>query len=429
MGAINSLFHLIKLEKRLYWSVERLEELRHVKLAALLTYCYENIPYYREQFKTIAAQPGDFNDFEDLSRFPILEKETLRERSEEFLNPQTNRAKLIHYRSSGSTGIPLDLWYHPSERLRMGFTVTRELLFNGHKPWHSIVNVTEPRHSSPKNRWYHRLGLMKERFLSVYDNTELNLDRLAEIQPELLIGFPSVLLLIGEQLQNTGRLSWRPRLLFTLAEVLTQSYRENLKRCWGIEPIDMYGANEVGHIAFQCSQRNGYHINADSVHVEIIKDGKQVADGERGEVVVTNFDLRAMPIIRYRVGDVAEKIAGGCSCGCNFPIMGNVAGRSDGFIVGENGKIYSALEISLLLKAVKGIKQFRLIQKQFNQVTVEYRPAADNHNPENGISRILKDRLGESVDLKFSKVNEIPRESSGKIRTVISELKHPYGSD
>jgi len=142
--------------------VKRIEALRREKLRELLRYCYDRIPYYREQFRRIGAEPEDFRSPEDLVKFPILDKETLRDHAEELLDPNADRSGWIKYRSSGSTGIPLELWYTPQERLRMGFTVTRELIYNGLKPWYRLVNITEPRHSAPKNRWYHRLGVMNE---------------------------------------------------------------------------------------------------------------------------------------------------------------------------------------------------------------------------------------------------------------------------
>jgi len=426
VGALSSLYHLSRLRKRLYWPVERIKALRREKLRELLRYCYDRIPYYREQFRRIGAEPEDFRSPEDLVKFPILDKETLRDRAEDLLDPNADRSGWIKYRSSGSTGIPLELWYTPQERLRMGFTVTRELIYNGLKPWYRLVNITEPRHSAPKNRWYHRLGVMNEQFLSVYEKSSLNLARLREIKPDLLIGFPSVLLLIGSELSADRTIGWRPKLLFTLAEVLTPEYREALTRQWGAEPIDLYGANEVGHIAFQCSKRGGYHINLDSLHVELMAGGEPVAAGERGEVVVTNFDLRVMPILRYRVGDVARRIAGVCPCGCRFPMLDQIAGRSDGFIIGADGTLFSALEVSLLLKPIYGLAQYRLIQEERGKILVEWVATKDDRSPENEIRRRLHERLGEETAIETRRVVEIPREKSGKIRTVISKLSHPY---
>lgn len=426
MGAFYSTYQLLRLKRRLFWPPEKLEALRRRKLAALLKFCYQHIPYYQEQFRHIGAAPEDFSEPADLSGFPLLDKETLRDRSDEFLDPQVDRSAWIPYRSSGSTGIPLQLWYHPRERLRMGFTVTREFLHNGLKPWFRLVNITEPRHSSSKNRWYHRVGIMKEQFLSVYDQSELNLARSREIKPHLLIGFPSVLMLIGRKLREMSIDDWRPKLLFTLAEVLTDADRELLTSMWGVEPIDLYGANEVGHVAFQCAQRKGYHMNLDSLHVEIVTGDKSAPKGQTGEVVVTNFDLRVMPIIRYRVGDVAAFFDGECACGCRFPMLERIAGRSDGFIIASDGKLYSALEVSLLLKSVAGIERFRIIQEQPNALRLEWVASGPSSCPEAEICHRLQERLGRDMAIQIERVASIARERSGKIRTVISTLPHPF---
>ncbi|MCX6639780.1 MAG: hypothetical protein NTW14_04775 [bacterium] len=428
MGALHSLYHLNRLQRRLHWSPERLEQLRSRKMKALLHFCYWRIPYYREQFKRIGAEPRDFRTPEDLVRFPIVEKQTLRDHAEEFIDLEADRSRLLKYNSSGSTGIPLELWYHPTERQRMGFTMTREFLLHGLKPYHRLVNVTEPRHASPKDRWYHKLGLMNEKFLSIYDPPDKILAELRQINPHLLIGFPSVLLLVGKQMQEQDAKGLRPRLLFTLAEVLTSQDREILKEQWGVEPIDLYGCNETGHIAFQCTRREGYHINVDSVHVEVVNGDKPVGAGERGEVIVTNFDLRIMPIIRYRVGDIVRKLPDQCSCGCQFPLLGEIAGRSDGFLIGVDGRLFSALEVSLLLHRLPGISQYRLLQHDPGAVTVEWVPKDPNFDPESEIRRALEQSLGDKMKIEIRRIAEIPREKSGKIRTVVSSLPHPFGT-
>lgn len=429
MGALHSIYHLNRQRRRLHWFSEKLESLRRRKLADLLNYCYRHIPYYRQQFDKIGAKPHDFQSPDDLARFPILEKETIRDHANEFLDPNADRSAWIPYRSSGSTGIPLELWYHPDERLMMGFTVTRELLHNGLKPHYRMVNITEPRHSVPKNRWYHRLGFMNEQFLSVYERSDLNLERLMAIRPQAIIGFPSSLMVIGGEMNRTAAEPLRPKLLFTLAEVLTDQDREILRRQWGIEPIDLYGANEVGHIAFQCSRRNGYHVNFDSLHVEIMAGDEPAAPGERGEVVVTNYDLRVMPIIRYRVGDVAQRSERSCSCGCGFPMMEKISGRSDGFLISSDGKTYSALEISLLLKSVKGMARYRIIQESHDVITTEWVPADQEFDPSEEICLRLKERLGDAIRIEVRRVDEITPEASGKIRTVISKLPHPFPAE
>lgn len=426
MGAIHSLYYLNRLKQRLFWSKHKLDALRKLKLSILLNYSYRHIPYYREQFKKIGAEPGDFRTPEDLAGFPILDKETLRDRSEEFVDPKADRKDWIRYSSSGSTGIPVELWYYPAERQRMAFTVTRQFLYDGLKPWYRMANITEPRHFTQKDQWYHRIGLMNEKFLSIFDKTDVNLSRLRDIKPHFLVGFPSILMIIGKEMMLDGSPPLRPKLLFTLAEVLTSDYRRILAKQWGVEPIDIYGANEVGHIAFQCSQRNGYHINVDSVHIEIMKGDRPAKFGERGEIVATNFDLRVMPIIQYRVGDIAQRIEENCPCGCQFPLLGEIAGRSDGFVAGTNGKLFSALEVSLLLHPIHGIQHYRLIQEKQGHVRVEWVPKNHNASPENEIRLLLQKHLGIDTEIEIRRVAEIRRARSGKIMSVVSNLPHPF---
>jgi phenylacetate-CoA ligase len=267
---------------------------------------------------------------------------------------------------------------------------------------------------------------MDEKFLSVYSQSHLNLKILRLIRPHALIGFPSVLMVIGRNMHQDSGTLLQPKLLFTLAEVLDPEDRNILRKQWGVEPIDLYGANEVGHIAFQCALREDYHVNTDSVHLEIMSGNKSVGMGDRGEAVVTNLDLRVMPIIRYRVGDVVQRLEGHCSCGCTFPTIGSIAGRSDGFILAADGKIFSALEISLLLKPLHEINQFRIIQDERGKIVVEWVPRDSDSQPQAKIQQLFRERLGRNMEIVTRRVSHLSRERSGKIRTVISRLPNPF---
>lgn len=425
MRAIRSMYHLYRLKRRLLWPRHNLEVLRRKKLSRLLKYCYRHVPYYTELFKKMGAEPEDFVSLEHLADFPIVEKETLRDRIDEFIDSRVNRRSLISYSSSGSTGIPLTLWYDPEERRRMGYTITRTFLHHGLRPWHRMINITEPRHFSVKDQWYHRLGLMNEQFLSIFDKPEDNLKLLRKIKPDLLIGFPSILTLIGRMMSTQKSAPLRPRFLYTIAEVLTSDYREILHEQWGIDPIDLYGANESGIMAFQCTRRAGYHVNIDSVHIDIVNGDRTCDVGERGEVVVTSLDLRVMPIIRYRVGDISYRMKGNCACECNFPCLGEIVGRSDGFVIGTSGKMFSALEVSLLLHPIKGIQHYRLIQEKKGYVRIEWVAKEGAYRADNEIRSVLQRCLGEDFEIDVHRIDQIQREKSGKIRSVISNVT-PY---
>ncbi len=117
--------------------------------------------------------------------------------------------------------------------------------------------------------------------------------------------------------------------------------------------------------------------------------------------MATNFDLRVMPIVRYRVGDIAQKIGGSCTCGCRFPLLGHIAGRSDGFLAGTDGKLYSALEISLLLHPVQGIQHYRLLQEKPGNVRVEWVAKGQNSHPENEIRLLLQKHLGSNTNIEI----------------------------
>ena len=107
-------------------------------------------------------------------------------------------------------------------------------------------------------------------------------------------------------------------------------------------------------------------------------------------------------------------------------VLGKIAGRSDGFVAGADGKLYSALEISLLLHPVRGIQHYCLIQEKQGHMRVDWVAKGQESNPENEIRQLLQKHLGMETEIEIQRVGEIPREKSGKIRTVISSLPHSF---
>ena len=127
-------------------------------------------------------------------------------------------------------------------------------------------------------------------------------------------------------------------------------------------------------LAVSCPARRGYHVNVECLIVELIHDGRPARPGERGELVVTNLQARAMPFIRYSVGDVAVLAEEPCSCGRGLPLIRAVEGRLVDCLTTPDGRSISPYQVTLALEAVPGLRQYQVVQTDARRLSVRFVP-------------------------------------------------------
>jgi len=180
---------------------------------------------------------------------------------------------------------------------------------------------------------------------------------------------------------------------------------------------------EFGDVAWECEQRNGYHINTDCLVVELVKDGRPALPGEMGELICTGLHAYTMPLIRYRVGDICALATDRCSCGRGLPLMKIIEGRSDEFISIPDGKLISPLALTCVIKRVAGIGQFKVIQE--DQETLRVHIVKDETFSPDTLSQ-LREKLAEisggCLQVMIEVVGEIPRSGASKMRSIISRV-------
>lgn len=203
-------------------------------------------------------------------------------------------------------------------------------------------------------------------------------------------------------------------------ELLTPYVKRYLERIFQCKVFDSYGCSEFGPVAFAC-QHDGKHIFEDSVFVEIVDQGRYL-DHEAGEIVVTSLDNPAMPLIRYRTGDIGKLVTGPCGCKRTTKMI-EIYGR-DSQCVSFKGVLYSERDIARLMD-IPGVLVYQLTQSGGSLVfnILLGNGYADNAR-QNKIEREIKNKFGElgvgHISVNF--VNHISPENSGKFKTVISSL-------
>lgn len=419
------------LRRNLELSRDELEAIQRRKLGSLLRHAWENVPYYRDLFTAAGARPGDIRGAEDLAALPATSKGALQAQPpERILAGVIDPARTVSDVTSGSTGIPLRVRFTREDYMVRSLVFVRTFMAAGYRLTDRQAIVCDTRFSSGTIRWFQRLGFLRKRYIPVQVDLDRQIDLLREYRPDHIHGYPQSLALVAGELIRKGIDDISPRILHTGAELVTGKTRSLINSAFRVDMLDTYASIESGLIAWECGSHRGYHVNMDCTVMEILANGRPARPGERGRAVVTNLHSYAMPIIRYELGDVCLPSDGTCPCGSHFPLLGIVEGRVDDMVRTPVGRVLSPNSLTNAMEAVDGISQFRIVQKALDVLQVLI-VAGNGFSPDTPVAvhRILGELVGEGMRIDVNVVDEIPRELTGKIRAVISEIPETHSTE
>lgn len=412
-----------------WWPAEKLESLRVERLRRLLTLAGTHVPYYRDLFAKLNFIPDAVTSTADLQQLPFLTKTIIRAEGERMKSGVARG--LARFNTGGSSGEPL-IFFIGNERVSHDvaakWRATRWWGVDIGDPeivvWGSPIELT----AQDKVRQI-RDRLMRTELLSAFEMSEARLDDfIASIhrkRPAMLFGYPSSLSLIARHAENRGIAmnDLGIKVAFVTSERLYDHQREDISRVFACPVANGYGGRDAGFIAHQCPQ-GGMHLTAEDIIVEIVdKEGNPVPAGIAGEIVVTHLGTSDFPFIRYRTGDVASLSNEKCSCGRTLPLLEDIQGRTTDFVMATDGTIMHGLALVYPIRDIPGIAAFKVVQETLDHVVVQIVPE-EKCGPD--VERLIEEgivaRLGKTVNVEVFRVNEIPKEKSGKFRYIQSHI-------
>ena len=428
--SLQTAFHLNRLRRNLYRRTSDLDEMQVKKLRAIVRHAYENVSFYHRKFRDAGVKPDDVKSIEDLRKMPVTSKTEMQSISfQERVASNIDLNKCIQRRTSGSMGQPLTVIVDRDVAKFEEALWLRAMFENGLRLRDKIVEVHDPNTASAESsNWLQHFGIMRRRKISIFEDPHHQLRLIQKIGPEAIKGYPSALTLLANLCEKDGPCSVRPRMIFTGAELLDGGTRKLISSAFDAEVLDNYGCNEFTLMAWECRQHLGYHINSENVVMEFLDDGEEVSHGERGEVVCTSLINQAMPFIRYRLGDIGIPSKEPCPCGRTLPLMKVVEGRSDDFLVTLDGKMVSPLIFfPFPFKDFEWIRQFRIIQESRDKLAVHLvakEGSKDITEILAGARQELVRLFGTEMHVEFNMLASIDRDSSGKLRKIISHVSN-----
>lgn len=243
------------------------------------------------------------------------------------------------------------------------------------------------------------------------------------LKPTVVIGYTNAVYEFARCAREQGLSLHPPRGVVCSAEKLFPYQRELIEQVFGAPVFDRYGSREVMLIGAECERHEGLHASIDQLHIEIVKDGRPCAPGEVGEVLLTDLHNYGMPLIRYRVGDLAAWKGRPCSCGRGLPLLQEVQGRVLDVIRTPDGRSISGALFPHLLKDFAGVGRYQVIQEKADELRVRIRlerPLAPEESER--IQRALLQVVGPTLRLVWEIGEDVVIERRGKFRPVINQV-------
>jgi phenylacetate-CoA ligase len=195
-------------------------------------------------------------------------------------------------------------------------------------------------------------------------------------------------------------------------------------RVLGAPIASNYSSQELGYLALQCPECAQYHVQSESVFVEVLdENGAPCSAGESGRVVVTDLHNFAMPLIRYVIGDYAE-VGMPCSAGRGLPSLRRVLGRRRNMVVFPDGRRHWPMTGFARFNDVAHIRQYQFVQHTPERIEVRL-VVADRLSPDQlvQLKRIIDEAMGYSFDLEFVQSHELlPLSRGGKFEEFLCKF-------
>lgn len=424
MSDLRKIRLLLQLRRNVWRKTEDLIKIQQKKLKTIVKHAYENVEFYHRKFDLSGLKPSDIMTVEDLKKLPITTKQEIRDNYPNSIVTQgIDLKKCAVYRTSGSTGIPLTVALDERANDYRAALFGRPFFECGLGLRDKMLVVGDARHFPKSTTWYQKFGLIKRAHVPAASSVEKNILAITKYNPDAIYAYSSYILLLANAIKNLGARQINPKLIFGTAEIMTKKMRKTVQSVFNTDIYDLYGCVETERLAWECDEHAGYHMDIDSTIMEFLKDGEDASAGEPGQIVLTCLYNKTMPLIRYALGDFGTPTAEKCPCGRGLPLLKNIVGRTDDLIQRFDGKIVVPANFSNLMREIQGIFQFKVIQENEKLIVVYI-------VKEKGFSRVtirrvidgIKRIVGMDIAVKTVIVDEIAKDDSGKIRSVVSKV-------
>jgi phenylacetate-CoA ligase len=358
---------------------EELASLQLKRLKKTTLSVFNNVPFYNRKFKELGIKPDDIKSIQDISKLPTTKKTDLRDNYpfDLFAVPKKDIVRI--HASSGTSGKPtvvgytakdIDTW---SDLMARNFTMVG---LDNNDVFQNSVNYGLFTGGLGFHYGIEKIGAMT--VPSGTGNTARQLEMMMDFGVTALHCTPSYALYLAEtakEMDIVDKLSLKVGCFG--AEPWSSNTRKQLENAFNIKAYDSYGLSELmgPGIAFECEEQDGLHVWSDHFFVEVLdENGEQVAEGEKGELVLTSLTKEALPIIRYRTGDITRLLESECSCGRTTARISRLLGRADDMLIVRGINVFPSQVEDVIVRIPEITEHFQIIvdrnSKMMDELTV-----------------------------------------------------------
>ncbi len=415
---------------------EALEKLQYKLLKTLVTRLYARSPFYHERMRQADIHPDDIRSRADIRLLPFMYKTDLRDNYPDRIFSSSQDDLVRYHVSSGTTGKPTVVGYTKNDIEIWTTSLARALTSCGLCRG-DVIQVSYGYGLFTGGLGLHygaeRIGATV--LPTSVGNTERQIELMQDLRATAIACTPSYLIHLGEAAERLGisiKNDTHLKSAIIGAEPWSETMKQRIFETMGVRAYDIYGTSEIsGPMFSECSEQKGIHIWGDIALTEIIdpETGEPLPPGEPGELVMTILGKEALPMIRYRIGDLTKIIEEPCPCGRTHPRIQRISGRVDDMLIIRGINVFpSAIEHTILgIPELSGhfmIEVDRIGPLDEMLVRVEVAPEAfsdkinDLINIKRKVEHILKNALNIAVTIELSEPGSLPR-FEGKAKRVI----------
>ncbi len=409
---------------------------QHTQLVKLATYAAQQSPFFRHRLDAAGLTPQDLGTPEGLSRLPVMTRRQLQQAGAALFCAVIPPSHLPQgeLRSSGSTGEPVMVRKTALTQLFFQAMMMREHMW--HKRDFSLPVLAIRGRVEGIQRienWGPPTSFLYESapFMALPAETPPAkiVRHMLDLRPGHLNTYPNILATILDHCAREGIRIDDVKHIWSIGETLKPELRDHAAAFFGAKIENDYSSNEMGIMALQCPDSGLLHEMAESVLLEVVDEqGRPCKNGERGRVVVTDLHNFATPLIRYDIGDVAER-GGPCSCGRGLSTLNFIVGRKRSLAVKPDGVRHLPVLIPTHLAQLAAIPIFQVQVIQHALDDIETRLVAQgrlNAEEETKVAGHIRTALGYDFPVRFTYFEgRLPRPENGKFEDFISHLSPP----
>ncbi|PSP28572.1 phenylacetate--CoA ligase [Halobacteriales archaeon QH_2_65_14] len=411
-----------------------LTELQTDRLRETVERAYENVPFYRKRMDEMGVAPADIQHVEDVRKLPMTTKEDFRDEYPDGLFAVDHEDVRRIHASSGTTGKPKIVAYTDDDLAVWREVMARSLAAAGVEPGDTFQNAYGYGLFTGGLGFHDGVEELGATVLPIGGgDTKKQIEMLQDLESDAMGCTPSYCLYLAEKAEERGidPTEFSLSTVVIGAEPFTDAMRDEIEEALDVTAIDIYGLSELigPGVSVECAKaQEGLHVWEDHFYPEVVdpETGEPVEEGESGELVLTSLTKQALPVLRYRTGDMTSLTRDICECGRVCARMDNVRGRSDDLLIVRGVNVYPSQIEEIILDFEEVAPHYRIdLYREGNldelELTVELVESFDGDIDDlrDRIVSDLKSVLALTPDeVEIVQPGGIDRQETGKVKRV-----------